>query len=778
MIVFLLLVIVILLYFMSRCLQILNKAPIGICVINRKNRKVLYYSEVRNIQVDSFLEKVLDVNNANNDIDFNFKPSKNITIKKWDTPPISVTLKVYYKLQRSIAIFYFWEVPKVKIPTPKNPYKIFKIFFEKYPTPCIVTNSKKEIVYANNLFKSISGFTHNQLIGKTGFELGFWNDIKDRQSFLNDLKTTGKSTIEASFNLKEGRKKGLLIASVIVVENIQYTIINIIDISNILSKISKYDLIVESIHLGIMLYSNFKLEYINSYGNIHYNKQGKVLEIGDSITYIASKVDADNYMKVLDTKETITYISEKDNMFYENIMLNSGNKIIHIIKDCTDMIINQKDAIKDKNLMDIILSNFPYNFYIVDKKNVIYSNEKTKLNISDIQKPGKITHNNKTFEIRHVKYQNYVVIYAQDITDLEYYNIVEKTFKENLISQHKQEITLIVFKGLLHLLNEYLSKIIVTAHKCQCNSGDKINEHVNSIVSTLTEISEISKPSNVTLEKTSSLIDKGIVLSKHTNFEKIYYSLDFLEVNPNELIQVFIHLFKNAHQIKPKNKITIKTSVFIVKEDRLGNLANYNKIPPGRYTKISVIDECDGISKIENIFDIFYTSKNNTENKGLGLYYSSEVIRKHGGYIIVYNTDIGATFDIYLPSIEPNENAEILVIDDMIAKDITELLESINYSVIYAETGKKGLSLLSITQSIKVVFLDIVLPDMHCLKMFEELRKINPDIKIVLITGHLFEETEPILNVNHDGLLLKPIKKDTLVKTLTELMEIHGTIKI
>ncbi|MCX7705595.1 MAG: sigma-54 dependent transcriptional regulator [bacterium] len=77
----------------------------------------------------------------------------------------------------------------------------------------------------------------------------------------------------------------------------------------------------------------------------------------------------------------------------------------------------------------------------------------------------------------------------------------------------------------------------------------------------------------------------------------------------------------------------------------------------------------------------------------------------------------------------------ILVIDD--EKSVQESLKIVlsgDYKVITAFSGKDGMELL-LNDDINMVFLDILLPDMDGLNILQEIKKINPDIPVVMLTA-------------------------------------------
>ena len=174
----------------------------------------------------------------------------------------------------------------------------------------------------------------------------------------------------------------------------------------------------------------------------------------------------------------------------------------------------------------------------------------------------------------------------------------------------------------------------------------------------------------------------------------------------------------------------------------------------GSYVVVKVKDTGKGISpkQLDKIFDPFFTTKDRGKGTGLGLSTVMGIIKSHGGFINV-DTKLGqgSTFTFYLPAVinyeaEPIEDKQlyqgqgelILVIDDELAicEVIKTSLEAHNYQVITAGDGVEALALyVEQQQDIQVVLVDMMMPVMDGTLTIRTLKKINPKIKIIPMTG-------------------------------------------
>jgi CheY-like chemotaxis protein len=177
----------------------------------------------------------------------------------------------------------------------------------------------------------------------------------------------------------------------------------------------------------------------------------------------------------------------------------------------------------------------------------------------------------------------------------------------------------------------------------------------------------------------------------------------------------------------------------------------------------------------ERIFEPFFTTKEMGRGTGLGLASVYGVIKSHGGYINVYSEiDQGTTFSIYLPASRKKIQKQIeetvatvamgtgtiLLIDDeeMIIKVGKELLQELGYNVLSALSGQEAIELYKTkADKIDLVIMDLIMPGMSGGETFDRLKKINPDIKVLLSSGYSINgQASKILERGCDGFIQKP----------------------
>jgi CheY-like chemotaxis protein len=156
----------------------------------------------------------------------------------------------------------------------------------------------------------------------------------------------------------------------------------------------------------------------------------------------------------------------------------------------------------------------------------------------------------------------------------------------------------------------------------------------------------------------------------------------------------------------------------------------------------------------EKIFDPFFTTKEVGKGTGLGLSTVYGIIKQHHGDITVYSEPgLGTTFRIYLPMLAAAASASpeakpvfpaggtetvLLAEDDADVRKVTRtMLQRAGYTVIEAADGVEALNKFREYQDrIHLVILDVIMPRMNGKAVYDELRKLRPDIKTLFTSGH------------------------------------------
>jgi PAS domain S-box-containing protein len=210
------------------------------------------------------------------------------------------------------------------------------------------------------------------------------------------------------------------------------------------------------------------------------------------------------------------------------------------------------------------------------------------------------------------------------------------------------------------------------------------------------------------------------------------------------------------------------------------------------YWKVSVSDTGIGMDTktAAKIFDPFFTTKEQGKGTGLGLAMVYNIVRQEQGFIDVYSeSGHGSTFSVYLPllvregisvpatdtlAISRGEGLILVVDDDIRVREMAEnILETVGYTVLTAVNGKEGVERYQQHQAdIKAVLLDMAMPVMSGREAFVEMKKINPDVKVLLASGFRKDDrVEEILGLGIKEFLQKPYTLAGLAKVMKKVID-------
>ena len=277
---------------------------------------------------------------------------------------------------------------------------------------------------------------------------------------------------------------------------------------------------------------------------------------------------------------------------------------------------------------------------------------------------------------------------------------------------------------------------------------------------------DLNEVINSTLEFTKvkwqdEAVTKGIKIS----ITKELDSLAPVAGNPTELREVFINLINNAVDALPEGgTITVKT---FMDNDNV----------------VSVIEDTGvGISKDvqDKIFDPFFTTKG-VQSTGLGMSVSYGIINRHQGTIALKSGEgQGTSLTIKIPKREgavqeqkreeslsnDPKKATILVVED--EEDVRELLKDIltdgGHTVEFTQDGKKGIELFQ-ERKFDMVFTDLGMPGMSGWQVAEQIKKINKNTPVVLITGwEVQEKGRELKKSGVDMVVKKPFRVNEILE--------------
>lgn len=262
--------------------------------------------------------------------------------------------------------------------------------------------------------------------------------------------------------------------------------------------------------------------------------------------------------------------------------------------------------------------------------------------------------------------------------------------------------------------------------------------------------------------------------------------LGTVEADRSQIEQVLWNLYANATDAMPNGGVFIISTANVTSETIKGRFPN---IPSGNYVRLSCADTGSGIltEHMDTIFEPFFTTKK-SKGTGLGLASCYGIVKAHSGFIdFVSQVGVGSTFSIYLPSVDaiPVVNGTtsssiqkgqgtILVVDDeeIILESSIALLSGLGYVAVGAASGEEVLDKYSNElNALDAVIIDMVMPGMSGGELYARLKRIRPDLKVLLCSGYSVNENiQAVLDQGCQGFLQKPFSLDQLSTAIRKLL--------
>ncbi len=304
---------------------------------------------------------------------------------------------------------------------------------------------------------------------------------------------------------------------------------------------------------------------------------------------------------------------------------------------------------------------------------------------------------------------------------------------------------------------------------------------INSSMANVIDICESSFPKSIEI-KSFPYPKPAIVFADPTHLEQVILNLC---VNASHAMTIM----RDSSEAEGG---TLTISIDKTTADHLFRNSHHESREGCSYYIISVTDTGIGIdrSEVDHLFEPFVSKKKDGAGSGLGLTIVNSIIKQYDGFIdVISERGKGSTFLAYFPlvseslgeDIEENINREepgrgiglILIVDDEeVMRIIAEgALKDAGYSVITAPDGKTALEIFNSQWSdIDAVLLDLSMPGISGKDIYTEMKKINPDVRVILTSGYSNEaKVQDMLSTGVSFFIPKPIDLNLLRKRVMEL---------
>jgi len=417
--------------------------------------------------------------------------------------------------------------------------------------------------------------------------------------------------------------------------------------------------------------------------------------------------------------------------------------------------------------------------------------------------------------------QEAAIVYTLETT-------AQRELENKVTQQQKMELVGQLAGGIAHDFNNVLSAIIMAtdfllnAHKPTDPSFQdimQIKQNANRAASLVRHLLAFSRKQTLRPQ----VLDVGEILSDLTMLLRrligenvtldVVHGRDLwpVKVDISQFEQVIVNLAVNARDAMPDGgRLRLRTANVTAKDSERFRAKG---MPAADYVLVEVSDTGTGIPDaiIDKIFDPFFSTKEVGKGTGLGLSTVYGIIKQTGGFIYVDSVlREGTTFRIFLPrhiasaeeaAAERAGEAEVSAVTDVLAAadqvkraasaDLTgqgtillvedeEGLRALNarglasrgYTVLEAGNGLEAIDRLEkFDGQVDLVVSDVVMPEMDGPTLARELRRRNPDLKIIFVSGYAEDAFQKHLpDHGQYAFLPKPFTLKQLVAAVKEML--------
>jgi signal transduction histidine kinase/CheY-like chemotaxis protein len=406
-----------------------------------------------------------------------------------------------------------------------------------------------------------------------------------------------------------------------------------------------------------------------------------------------------------------------------------------------------------------------------------------------------------------------LLVTVRDISERKHAEDERLKFEKQILHAQKLESLGVLAGGIAHDFNNILTTVIGNADLAlrRINPESPAVDNLHSIGKAAARAADLAKQMLAYSGKGKFVIgnhDINALLEEMLHILQVSISkkavlrlnltrpLPPIEADATQIRQVIMNLVINASEAigNKSGVIAINTGCMDCDRSYLKDVWLNENLTDGLYVFIEIADSRCGMDKdtLTKLFDPFFTTK--FTGRGLGMAAVLGIVRSHKGAVKIYSEpDKGSTFKILLPaSGKPTEifNNEyrndhwkgsgtvLLVDDEETVRGIgAEMLKELGFDVVTANDGCEALEAYKAETDFRFVILDLTMPHMDGEQCYRELRKLNPDVKVILSSGFSESEvTQKFAGKGLAGFIQKPYKLSVLQEGIMGLYAVNESL--
>jgi len=631
-----------------------------------------------------------------------------------------------------------------------------KVSEEKYATifrlsPFIISISSVSdgrYIEASDRFYELTGYTKNEVIGRTAFDLNIWADPNDRDRILQSLREQGRViNDEVQFRAKNGEIRTMFFSAEIVVIAEKPCLLAVnVDITQ--RKIEQEIIKRQNEEL---LASNEEFEALNEELNRSQDDLLKALRLLRQseeklstsyrlapVAMTLSRISDGHYIEVSDHFLKLTEYSRDEVLGRTALELNIWN---------------------DKADRQRVLGIVTETGIVTDQEIVFQSRSGKKYTMLF------------SAQIIKISGEDHLASIATDITDRKRALEEKLRLEEELLQAQKMESVGRLAGGVAHDFNNLLTAIMGNtdfALKC-LHRGEDITSRLEVVKMAAASAAQLTRqllafsrkepiePKVTDINKIITGTHKMLarLIGEDIDLRMVTESSWHIKADRGQIEQIIMNLAVNARDAMPDGGFLVIRTENATLDDLY--CSNHADAVAGDYVMIAVTDNGMGMDeKVQkNLFEPFYTTKGKGKGTGLGLAMVYGAIKQNRGIIEVYSSlNEGTTFKMYFPrayddtdeprpskdeeSVPTGNETILLVEDDDLVRDYAkQVLENLGYRVREASNGEAALTLFETgSGEIDLLMTDVILPGMNGKILAQTLKEKKPGLKVLYCSGY------------------------------------------